>query len=228
MIEQETKENGGKLTHAIEDYVKFIYKLQASGEKVTTSAIAERMHVSAASVTSMVKKLAEANLLTHTPYHGVDLTSGGKKIALEIIRHHRLLELYLADTLGFSWDIVDEEAERLEHVISEEFEAKIDKALGNPTIDPHGSSIPTKSGDMDQVDCVQLSSLQKGHRAIIRQVSDRDPDMLRYMASIGLHLETPVEVIDRAPFNGPVTIGVGTGQHAIGLELADHIFVTVS
>ena len=228
MMEQETKENGGKLTHAIEDYLKFIFKLQASGEKVTTSAIAERMHVSAASVTSMIKKLAEANLLTHTPYHGVDLTPGGKKIALEIIRHHRLLELYLADTLGFSWDTVDKEAERLEHVISEEFEAKIDKALGNPTIDPHGSSIPTENGDMDQVDCVQLSSLQKGRRAIIRQVSDRDPDMLRYMASIGLHLETPVEVIDRAPFNGPVTIGVGTDQHAIGLELADHIFVTVS
>lgn len=228
MTDQAAKEEKAKLTHAIENYLKFIYKLQQAGEKVTTSAIAERLTVSAASVTSMIKKLAEMNLLTHTPYHGVELTAGGARIALEVIRHHRLLELYLTQALGFSWDAVDAEAERLEHVISEEFEAKIDEALGSPKVDPHGASIPTKDGEMDQTRYVTLSSLPRGQRVVIRQVSDRDPDMLRYMASIGLHLGATVEVLDKAPFNGPVTIQVGDGQHAVGLELADHIYVTVN
>ncbi|MSS72263.1 MAG: metal-dependent transcriptional regulator [Candidatus Latescibacteria bacterium] len=226
MTDQTTSEDRGRLTHAIEDYLKFIYKLQQTGEKVTTSAIAERLNVSAASVTSMIKKLAEMNLLTHTPYHGVELTPAGARISLEIIRHHRLLELYLTQALGFSWDTVDAEAEKLEHVISEEFEAKIDEALGCPTVDPHGASIPTKGGEMDQTRYVPLSSLSGGERVVIRQVSDRDPDMLRYLTSIGLRLGMAVEVVDKAPFKGPITIQVSAGQHALGLELADHIYVS--
>ena len=228
MTAQPTSEDKTKLTHAIEDYLKFIYKLQQTGEKVTTSAIAERLNVSAASVTSMIKKLAEMNLLTHTPYHGVALTPAGAQIALEVIRHHRLLELYLTQALGFSWDTVDAEAEKLEHVISEEFEAKIDQVLGCPTVDPHGASIPTKDGEMDRTRHVRLSSLAGGQWAIIRQVSDRDPDMLRYLTSIGIGLGMAVEVIEKAPFNGPITLQVGGRQHALGLELADHIYVTVS
>lgn len=216
-----------KLTHVVEDYLKFIYKLQQEEEKVTTSAIAERLNVSAASVTSMIKKLAEMNLLTHTPYHGVALTPAGVRVALEIIRHHRLLELYLTQALGYTWDAVDEEAERLEHVISEEFEAKIAEALGNPTTDPHGASIPTKDGEVGRVRYARLSDLQKGQRAVIRQVSDRNPDMLRYLTDIGLHLGMIVEVVDKAPFNGPVTIQVDAGRHILGLELADHIYVTM-
>ncbi|OGG43517.1 MAG: DtxR family transcriptional regulator [Candidatus Handelsmanbacteria bacterium RIFCSPLOWO2_12_FULL_64_10] len=226
MSQQMMSEERTKLTRVIEDYLKFIYKLQQSGEKVTTSAIAERLNVSAASVTSMVKRLAEMNLLTHAPYHGVGLTPAGARIALEVIRHHRLLELYLTQALGFGWDAVDAEAERLEHVISEEFEAKINEALGNPTLDPHGASIPTKDGEMDQTRYVPLSSASSGQRVVIRQVSDRDPDMLRYMAGIGIGIGMTVEVVDKAPFKGPVTLQVGDGQHALGLELADHIYVT--
>ena len=215
-----------KLTHVIEDYLKFIYKIQQEGGQVTTSAIADRLEVSAASVTSMIKKLAEMNLLTHTPYHGVALTPAGGRVALEIIRHHRLLELYLTQALGYTWDTVDEEAERLEHVISEEFEAKIAEALGNPTVDPHGATIPSKEGEMGAVRYEQLSDLQKGQRAVIRQVSDRNPEMLRYLTNIGLHLGMTVEVFDRAPFNGPVTVQVGDVRHALGMELADRIYVT--
>ena len=226
MTAQETPEERAKLTHAIEDYLKFIYKLQQTGEKVTTSAIAERLNVSAASVTSMVKRLAEMNLLTHAPYHGVAVTPAGTRIALEVIRHHRLLELYLTQALGFSWDTVDAEAERLEHVISEEFEAKINEALGNPTVDPHGASIPTKDGEVDQTRYLTLSGVDSGQRVVIRQVSDRDPDMLRYMTSIGLHLGMTVSVVDKAPFKGPVTLQAGEWLHALGLELADHIYVS--
>ena len=176
----------------------------------------------------MIKKLAEMNLLTYAPYHGVELTPGGVRIALEVIRHHRLLELYLTEALGYGWDTVDEEAERLEHVISEEFEAKIDEALGSPTVDPHGGSIPTKDGELDRTDYVCLSSVKQGQKAVIREVSDRSPEMLRYLSRLGLRLDTTVEVVDRAPFQGPITIRAQSQDHALGLELANHIFVTTA
>ena len=140
------------LTQAIEDYLKTIYKLQhsdAPGGRVTTSVIASRMEVAAASATNMIKKLAELNLLIYTPYQGVELTASGEKIALETIRHHRLIELYLSQALGYSWDQIDAEADRLEHAISEEFEDRIDEALGYPTVGAHGEPIPTKQGQID-------------------------------------------------------------------------------
>jgi DtxR family Mn-dependent transcriptional regulator len=220
------------ISQAAEDYLKNIYKLQKGREavnKVTTSLIAERMAVAAASVTNMVKKLAEMNLLSHTPYQGVVLTKAGEKIALETIRHHRLLELYLSEALGYPWDEVDAEAERMEHAISEEFEDRIDQVLGHPTVGAHGEPIPTKQGDIARPDYLSLADLEIGEQAIIRQVSDRDPEMLRYMIELGLTLGTCVEVYEKAPFKGPLQVHIGSaGKQSLGLELAAHIFVATT
>ena len=220
------------ITRAIEDYLKIIYKLQKKqegggsfqwnngGEKVTTLSIANRMGLSAASVTNMIKKLAEMKLVRHTPYQGVELTETGEKIALEVIRHHRLIELYLAETLGYTWDQVDNEAERLEHVISEEFEEKIDTALGHPTTDPHGAPIPTKGGILKESLQSPLSDLESGQIAGICQVSDRNPDILRYLTSLGFALQVAVEVLEKAPFNGPLSLKVGSKSRHISREVA--------
>lgn len=220
------------LSQAAQDYLKWIYKIQNGHDpvaSVNTSMIAEKMEVAAASATNMVKKLAEMKLVQHMPYRGVELTSAGEEIALEIIRHHRLLELYLADALGYRWDEVDAEADRLEHVISEEFEDRIDEALGYPTTDPHGAPIPTKEGDIEQGGCLRLTEIEAGQTTVIRQVSDRSPEMLRYMADLGLRPGAEVAVMEKAPFNGPITVCVdGEGEHALGVEVASHVFVAVA
>ena len=217
------------LSQAIEDYLKFIYKLQHSGnpeQRVTTSVIAERLGVSAASATNMIKKLAEMHLLVHAPYQGVELTSAGEKIALETIRHHRLIELYLAQALGYSWDQIDAEADRLEHAISEEFEDRIDKALGYPTVGAHGEPIPTKQGQIEDLEYSRLSDLCIGQPAVIRRVSDRNPEMLRYMEGLGLQLGTRVEVREKAPFSGPLQLHIDAEkEESLGLEVAHNIFV---
>ncbi|MGH9194354.1 MAG: iron dependent repressor, metal binding and dimerization domain protein, partial [Acidimicrobiia bacterium] len=173
------------LTQAIEDYLKIIYKLQREGAAVTTNAIAERLGVAPASVSNMVKKLARLRLVEHTPYHGVILTSGGEKVALEVIRHHRLLELYLSQHLGFSLDKVDDEGERLEHVLSEDLEEKIAATLGEPTHDPHGDPIPSRDGTVDDPQYPVLAELGEGESGVIARVSDRDPDVLRDLAGAG-------------------------------------------
>ncbi len=220
------------LSQAAQDYLKEIYKLQKGRNpvpSVNTSMISEVMNVAAASVTNMVKKLAEIKLVQHTPYQGVELTPAGEAIALEIIRHHRLLEVYLADALGYRWDEVDAEADRLEHVISEEFEDRIDKALGYPTIDPHGAPIPTKDGSIEQENDQRLSRIEAGQTVTIRQVSDQSSEMLRYMASLGLRPGVEVMVKERAPFNGPLLVRVDRkSEHSLGLEVADHIYVTLA
>ncbi len=213
------------LSEAIQDYLKAIYKLQKQGGAVSTSALAEAMEVTAASVTGMVKKLAGLKLVRYNPYQGVVLSKAGQKMALEIIRHHRLLELYLAEALGYSWDKVHEEAERLEHVISEEFEEKIFEALGRPTRDPHGDPIPAKDGTVLTVDHERLSDLEPGVKGVIRQVSDSDAEMLRYLGTRGLMPNTALEVLDKAPFNGPLTVRTGRTSHILGRELARHIWV---
>ena len=217
------------LSQAIEDYLKFIYKLQNSGnseQRVTTSVIAERLGVAAASATNMIKKLAEMHLLVHAPYQGVELTSAGEKIALETIRHHRLIELYLAQALGYSWDQIDAEADRLEHAISEEFEDRIDKALGYPTVGAHGEPIPTKQGQIEDLEYARLSDLAIGQPAVIRRVSDRNPEMLRYMERLGLQLGTRVEVREKAPFSGPLQVQIDADkEESLGLEVAHNIFV---
>ena len=220
------------LSQAAQDYIKSIYKLQNGHEpveSVNTSLIAEKMEVAAASATNMVKKLAELNLLQHTPYRGVELTEAGREVALEILRHHRLIELYLSKALGYRWDEVDAEADRLEHVISEEFEDKIDEVLGFPTTDPHGAPIPTKEGDIERFDYQRLMDVAEGKSVVIGQVNDQDPEMLRYMASLGLRPGVEIEVRKKAPFNGPIEIQLSGGERqALGVEVAGHIFVTLS
>lgn len=217
------------ISNSAQDYLKVIYELQKGHvpvPSVNTSLVAEKMRVAAASATNMVKKLAEMHLVEHKPYQGVVLTVLGEKVALEIIRHHRLLELYLTENLGFRWDQVDEEAERLEHVISEEFEDRIDEALGFPTSDPHGSPIPTKEGGVTEGDYQLLSNIKVGQKACIQEVNDRDPEMLRYMASLGLKPEVYLVVMERAPFNGPIVIKViGEKEQTLGQEVADQIYV---
>jgi DtxR family Mn-dependent transcriptional regulator len=213
------------LSQAVQDYLKAIYKLQEQGGVVSTSALAQAMEVTAASATGMVKKLASLKLLRHSPYQGVTLTRAGQKMALEVIRHHRLLELYLAEALGYSWDKVHEEAERLEHAISEEFEERIFQALGRPTRDPHGDPIPAKDGTVRAADHDRLSDLEPGTKGIIRQVSDSDAEMLRYLGTRGLVPDTALEVLDKAPFNGPLTVRTGRTSHVLGRELARHIRV---
>jgi len=213
------------LSEAVQDYLKAIYKLQEQAGVVSTSALAQAMDVTAASATGMVKKLAGLKLVRHNPYQGVVLTRAGQKMALEILRHHRLLELYLAEALGYTWDKVHEEAERLEHVISEEFEDKIFEALGRPTRDPHGDPIPTKDGTIAAAEHDRLSDLEPGTRGVIRQVSDSDAEMLRYLGTRGLVPDTAFQVLDKAPFNGPITIRTGRTSHVLGRELARHIWV---
>jgi DtxR family Mn-dependent transcriptional regulator len=219
------------ISQAAQDYLKTIYKLLSGPnpvESVNISRVADKMEVAAASATNMVKKLAEMKLVEHAPYQDVVLTPTGEKIALEVIRHHRLLELYLSQVLGYTLDEVDAEADRLEHVISEDFEDRIDQALGFPTIDPHGAPIPTKEGTIKHQNYAKLSDVEARNTVMIRQVSDQSPDMLRYMGTMGLEPGTTIEVRERAPFNGPLTIGVGEAEYSLGLEVAEHIFVDVS
>ena len=217
------------LSQSIEDYLKVIYKLQHGIDaptQVTTSILAERMGVTAASATNMIKKLAEVNLLEYAPYKGVVLREAGEKIALETIRHHRLIELYLSEALGYSWDAVDAEAERLEHAISEKLEERIDSMLGHPTIGAHGEPIPDKNGQVEEQTYARLSDIDRGQRAVVKRVSDRDPAMLRYMDDMGVQLNTVVEVCEKAPFKGPLTLLIETDQpQTLSLEVARHIFV---
>ena len=216
------------ISQSMGDYLRTIYKLgqRQDGGPVTTSLIAEKMDVAPASATNMIKKLAEMRLLVHAPYKGVELTSAGAKVALETIRHHRLLELYLTQALGYGWDEVDAEADRLEHAISEEFEDRIDAALGYPTVGAHGEAIPSKQGDIRTNGYRPLADLDVGSAAVIREVSDRDPEMLRYIEQMGLQLGTDVEVRGKAPFKGPLQLKVGEGRDcSLGLEVARNIFV---
>ncbi len=218
------------ISQSSQDYLKTIYKLthgQNAVASVTTSLIAENLSVAPASVTNMLKKLASIKLVKHTPYQGVVLTPTGERIALEVIRHHRLLELYLSEVLGFDLDKVDAEADRLEHVISEEFEDKIDRALGYPTVDPHGAPIPRKDGSVEYGDYLCLSEVSPGEQVRVMQVSDQSAEMLRYMATMGIRPNVAIKVVDRAPFNGPMEIVVnGEATYSLGLEVAAHIYVS--
>ncbi len=213
------------LSESVQDYLKAIYRLQEQAGSVSTSALAEAMGVAAASATGMVKKLAGLKLVRHNPYQGVILTKAGEKMALEVIRHHRLLELYLAEALGYSWDKVHEEAERLEHVISEEFEEKIFEALGRPTRDPHGDPIPAKDGTLVGENHERLSDLEPGATAVIRRVNDSNAEVLRYLGMRGLVPDATLEVVEKAPFNGPITVKTGQISHVLGRDLASHIQV---
>ncbi len=213
------------LSDATQDYLKEIHKLRLEGRKATTSAIAERLGVRPPSATAMVKKLAALGLAEHAPYRGVELTPAGERVALEVIRHHRLLEQYLAQALGLSLDEVHIEADRLEHVLSEELEARIDRSLGFPTHDPHGDPIPDRKLKLDRSKLRTLASLDPGDEATIRRVPSDDDDLLRYLKTLALVPGRKVKLRSAAPFGGPLTVRVGKSEHAISRELAAGIGV---
>lgn len=210
-------------TQAVEDYLKAIFEIQQSEEQVATTTLANHMNVTAASVTGMIKKLAELKLVTYQPYQGVRLTEAGKKIALEVIRHHRLVERYLSEALGVPWDQVDAEADKWEHVLSDDLETRIDAYLGHPTTDPHGSPIPTTEGHLSPSSDIRLSDLDVGQKAIIDEVSDHDPEILRNFASLGLFPEVEVIITEIAPQEGPLTIDVNGKVVTLDRELAMHV-----
>ncbi len=213
------------LSQAVQDYLKTIYKLEESGP-VSTTAIAKELDISGASVTGMLKRLSGMKLVDYNSYKGVRLTSDGRRIALEIIRHHRLLELYLKETLGFSLEKVHDEACRMEHVISSEFVDKIDTILGNPEFDPHGHPIPTKSGDIQANNEISLINAPLNEEMLIRRISDNDPEMLAYFEKKGLIPGVIIRLIEKAPFNGPITVFYNDENQILGNEVAKNIFVT--
>ncbi|HSK17305.1 MAG TPA: metal-dependent transcriptional regulator [Gaiellaceae bacterium] len=214
------------LSAAIQDYLKEIYKLQSEGTKPTTTAIARRMGVAPSSATSMLKKLAALGLADHSPYRGVELSEAGTKIALEVVRHHRLLEQYLAETLGLPIDAVHAEADRLEHVISEELEARIDEALGFPTHDPHGDPIPDAGLRVEARALRSLDALEPGQEATVKRVPDGDSALLRYLAGLRLVPGGRVTMKRSEPFHGPLTVVVDGSEHVISRELAMQIGIT--
>lgn len=208
-------------SHAVQDYAKAIYALQTRDDAaVSTNALADRLDVSPASASAMVKRLDGLGLVRHMPYKGVRLTPKGVRVALEVLRHHRLLELYLAEELGMSWDRVHKEAEVLEHVLSEEVEALIAAKLGDPTHDPHGDPIPTPDGRIDEGDTRALDELEPGESAVFARVSDQDPDMLRYLSERGIAPGVVVEMLGREPFGGPVRVRAKGREHPLGSQLA--------
>ena len=216
-------------SHAIEDYAKAIYSLESrGGEDVSTTALADRLGVTAGSVSAMVRKLDEAGLVTHQPYRGVRLTEQGRRLALEIIRHHRLLELFLAEVLDMPWDRVHAEAEVLEHVLSNELEEVIAAKLGNPTRDPHGDPIPASDLTIDADETVSLDELEPGASGVFVRVSDSDPAMLRYLGERGVAPGEHFEVVDRQPFGGPLFVRFGGDVHPLGGELAQAMRVEVA
>jgi DtxR family Mn-dependent transcriptional regulator len=218
-------------SHAEEDYLKAIYDAQYErrDEWVTTTALANILNISPASVTEMLKRLSgpDRELVRYERYRGVQLTEAGEKAALEVVRHHRLIESFLSSTLGLTWDQVHAEAHQLEHAISEELEEHIARYLGDPARDPHGSPIPQRNGVMEKLDDVRLTDLPPGQRAQVRRVLDDDPALLRYLSELGLTLGAHVEVVERVPFQGPLYVRVAGAArlHALGAEVTDQVFV---
>jgi DtxR family Mn-dependent transcriptional regulator len=218
------------VSKALEDYLKIIYKLEdhaPSGKGVQTSAIAERLSISQASVSNMLKKLSEKGHIEHAPYYGVSLTSSGRKIALNIIRKHRILEQYLVERLGYSWDEVDAEAEVLEHSISNMLANRMWNDLGQPTHDPHGAPIPSVEGIMTPQNWTPLNEIELGVSVQLKRIKNRSPEELRYLSSIGLTTGKWIEVKNSAPLNGPLLIAVNeTELHAIDYRLAMALMVS--
>jgi DtxR family Mn-dependent transcriptional regulator len=213
------------LSPSVQDYLKAVARAELAGERATTTLLADALGVSSPSASAMSKKLAHLRLVDRTPYRGVALTAAGRKLALEALRHHRLLERYLVETLGMSIAAAHAEADRLEHALSEEVEARMDSALGFPDIDPHGDPIPDAELRVRRSEWQPLSELAEGERRTIRRVPDADEDVLRYLTSLGLVPGETVELLLAAPFNGPITVRSGAGEHAISRELAGAIGV---
>jgi DtxR family transcriptional regulator, Mn-dependent transcriptional regulator len=217
------------LTAAVEDYVKAVYMLELREGTASTTTLAARLEVTPGAVSGMLPKLTALGLVEHEPYRGVRLTDRGRLVALEVVRHHRLLELFLVESLGMGWDEVHAEAEVLEHVLSEELEELIAAKLGHPTLDPHGDPIPSRDlAIADDVESRDLYQLEPGARGTLVRVSDDDPEMLRFLAERGITPGTRLEVVDRQPFDGPLTVRVGDQVHVLGAVLTRAMRVTVA
>jgi DtxR family Mn-dependent transcriptional regulator len=215
-----------ELSPACQDYLRAVYVLSAEGGRVTTTALAERMGVKPPSATAMAKRLAAMGLVDRVPYHGLSLTDDGRRLGVELLRHHRLIERYLADTLGLPLDAVHDEADRLEHALSEELEARIDERLGFPTLDPHGDPIPDRDLRLAPVAARRtIVELDPGEQAVVAAVPDDDAALLRYLGELGLVPAREVTAVARAPFEGPVTVDTASGRHAISRALAASIAV---
>ena len=210
---------------SVENYIKNIYELEAAETKVTTSLLAQRLNVAAASVTDMVKKLSEKGLLRHVPYKGVEVTEKGKRSALRIIRKHRLWEMFLVQVLHFSWDKIHDEAEDFEHIMSERMEEKIDKVLGYPLLDPHGDPIPSKKGILPRVEYEPLSNAEDGAVVRVERVNDAHPELLEYISTIGISLKAKMTVVRHVKFDDSFIIKVGRKRHFLSKKMADSIFV---
>ncbi len=214
-------------SQAEQDYLKAIYDLarRGGGRLVTTTTLAERLGISPASATNMMKKLSERGFATHSPYHGVALTPAGERTALEVLRHHRLLETYLSTRLGVPWDSLHSEADRLEHALSEELEARIAADLGEPATDPHGAPIPRKDGTIAPSPSERLTTAMPGTTITVAEVEDEDGDLLRYLADLGLVPGARVEVMSKGPFGGPLTVRVGGREYALGDAVTEAVSV---
>lgn len=206
--------------------MRAIYLLHEKNQKVTTSAVAESLQVAPASVTKMLKRLATMELVKHEPYKGVSLTPKGEKVSLEIVRHHRLIELFLTEIVGVPWDRVHEEAHRLEHALSEYLEDRLAVLLNDPQVDPHGQPIPSKEGKIIVRDLEKLSEVPVGYEGVVAQVEDADPELLRYVAERGLFPKTRIILADRDPYSGGMTVMVEGKPRTIGLEAAKQIWIS--
>lgn len=213
------------LTRSVEDYLKVIWSLSPEGRPASTNDIAHRLELSAASVSGMIKRLSEQGLLEHAPYKGVQLTDEGRRVALRMVRRHRIIEAYLVGFLGYSWDRVHAEAERLEHAVSDELVERMSRALGHPAADPHGDPIPTADLAIEEVTWTPLPDVAAGELVELRRVASEEPDRLRYLGSMGLQPGATIMVLARQPFRGPMTLDVDGRECLIGHELAQSIFV---
>lgn len=215
------------LTAPVEDYLKIIFDLSQATGVAGTNEIAAALGIAPPSVSGMIRRLAEQGLITHEPYRGVRLTKAGRRAALRTIRRHRIIEAYLTTALGYAWDRVHDEAERLEHAASDELVDRMAAAIGEPTTDPHGAPIPTREGTLDERALQTLDSVEAGRRARIQRVRDEDAQQLRYLAELGVMPGRTVEIVSHAPFEGPITLRVGRATRAIGPTLAKQILVSV-
>ncbi|HET7189542.1 MAG TPA: metal-dependent transcriptional regulator [Gemmatimonadaceae bacterium] len=217
------------LSGPVEDYLKAIYDLELVGTAASTNDIADRLAISPASVSGMVRRLADQGLITHEPYRGVRLTGDGRRAALRTLRRHRILECYLTEVLGYPWDRVHEEAERLEHAASEELVERMATALGDPVQDPHGAPIPTRDGRVEEPALRTLAEAVAGEQVRVRRVGDKQPERLRYLAELGIRPGSMVRILDKAPFDGPITLWVdengGGATRAVGVGLAAQVYV---
>lgn len=216
------------ITDSVEDYLKAVFELTRDGGLASTTDLADMLEVTPASVTGMIQKLssAEPPLLEYKKHKGVTLTRAGEKVALETIRHHRLIEMFLHETLGYSWDEVHEEADRLEHVISEDFEERVANFLGNPSHDPHGDPIPTRDLELPPTTCVRLSDLRLGDVAEVTRVRDDDPELLRHLSSLGLEPSATVQVMSYSQFDENLTLKiVGRSEPVVlGKQITSLVF----